>query len=124
MIKYDFHDYFRQIQSIKVIPDEGDPIDHFNTIEEAEDFLLEKLHMAGKIFVTYKEEYQYTAERKQKTVESLYHRIDSLTKAIESAIEEGMKGRTFYDNYFSINKDNLSRVDKMNYILLQAIEEK
>lgn len=48
------------VKDIFIITDEGQEIDWFDTVEEAQDYLIEKLHMFGKLYVTYEEITTYT----------------------------------------------------------------
>lgn len=108
----------RTIKDIKVINDEGiESTWKFETIGDAQDYLLERLHCAGKIYVTYEDTYTRTVQYKNPNSVPL-----ELHKAMKEAIDIGCKGRTFYEGYFS-NPDNLSRVDQMLKILYEAIGE-
>lgn len=53
---------YTEIVDIFIKPDEGEDIGPFKDIAAAQDYLLEKLHMFGKIFVTYKDTTIYTKE--------------------------------------------------------------
>lgn len=110
--------FTRTIEDIKVMDEDGvESAWDFETIGDAQDYLLERLHCAGKIYVTYKDTYTRTVQYKNK--ESV---PPEFYKAIREAIDIGCKGRTFYEGYFS-NPDNLSRVDQMLKILYEAIGE-
>lgn len=55
---------YTEIVDIFIKPDEGEDIGPFKDIAAAQDYLLEKLHMFGKTFVTYKDTTIYTKEYK------------------------------------------------------------
>ena len=70
----------------------------FSTLEEAQDYLLERLHCAGTIYYI--------------------HDSELLENSVNEALEVLMHGRTFFDGYFDPPIKQLSRIDAATKLLL------
>lgn len=113
----------REIVRVRVYPQGYDQAISFKTLEEAQDYLLEKLHCAGEIRVTYKDSVEYTIKSsRQANHLSSHEKLLLLQKVIKKAISEGCKGRTFYEGYFDVDFKDLSRVDRMIKLLDDAMK--